>query len=206
MKQIYRSVLRCNGNTIAKTSGTKLTIFQMAVCLLIVVAFFSSCKKDGSQSVDEQQTESGISSAKVVNQYVGLSKQTMFELQMAKAATSKYQNIKQALNDGYEDIAVDVEHMGHHYMKKQLANDIIFDPQTPEILVYNKNERGQQELVAVEYAVPISLTNTVPEGFTGNNDVWDRNTTFGLWLLHAWVYAYNPLGVFNPTNPNVHLH
>jgi hypothetical protein len=27
-----------------------------------------------------------------------------------------------------------------------------------------------------------------------------------LWLLHSWVWAYNPQGIFNPTNPMVHLH
>ena len=38
------------------------------------------------------------------------------------------------------------------------------------------------------------------------NDVWDGNVGAGLWLLHAWVWCYNPAGVFNPTNPLVHLH
>lgn len=34
---------------------------------------------------------------------------------------------------------------------------------------------------------------------------WDGNTGFGLWLLHAWVWDYNPAGVFSPMNPTVHL-
>jgi len=72
--------------------------------------------------------------------------------------------------------------------------------------VYNKNEDGSFQLVAAEYAVPIDISpNKPPEGFTGTGDVWDRNTGFGLWLLHAWVWKNNPDGVFNPTNPLVHL-
>jgi hypothetical protein len=91
-------------------------------------------------------------------------------------------------------------------MKASLA-DTIFDYRKPEILVYNKNNEGKVELVAVEYAVPISLRpNSAPEGFTGSTDVWKRDTGFGLWLLHAWVWEYNPDGVFNPTNPSIHLH
>ena len=96
--------------------------------------------------------------------------------------------------------------MGHHYMKPALV-DATFEIRKPEILVYNKNHEGNFELVAVEYAVPIDQSPTVaPAGFTGSNDVWDRNTGFGLWLLHAWVWSYNPNGVFNPTNALVHLH
>jgi hypothetical protein len=91
-------------------------------------------------------------------------------------------------------------------MKASLA-DTVFDYRKPEILVYNKNEQGKTELVAVEYAVPLALRpDTAPAGFTGSADVWKRDTGFGLWLLHAWVWAFNPDGVFNPTNPTVHLH
>ena len=82
--------------------------------------------------------------------------------------------------------------------------DGIFDIREPEILVYNKNVGGAQELVAVEYAVP--LTFPKPEGFTGSADVWNGTSGFPLWLLHAWVWSYNPDGVFNWTNPTVHLH
>ena len=62
------------------------------------------------------------------------------------------------------------------------------------------------KLVAVEYAIPLDLSVNAPTGFTGNLDVWKRDTFFQLWLLHAWVWEYNPLGVFNPTNPLVHSH
>jgi hypothetical protein len=73
--------------------------------------------------------------------------------------------------------------------------------------VYNRKSNGHFELVAVEYAVPIELSpNHAPAGFTGSADVWDRNEGFGLWLLHAWVWHFNPDGVFNPTNPLVHTH
>jgi hypothetical protein len=70
--------------------------------------------------------------------------------------------------------------------------------------VYNKNDKGEQELVAVEYAVPLSYP--MPEGFTGSDDVWNGTSGFPLWLLHAWVWAYNPDGVFNWTNPSIELH
>ena len=95
--------------------------------------------------------------------------------------------------------------MGHHYLNPNLL-DATFDPKKPEILVYQKDENENFELVAVEYAIPLVLSTNAPAGFYGNLDVWDHNTNFQLWLLHAWVWAYNPSGVFNPTNPSVHTH
>ncbi len=130
----------------------------------------------------------------------------MWELQEVRDASEKYRDIKNAIKDGYADISVVVPNMGHHYMKSDIV-DAKFDMKKPEILVYNKNHNGKFDLVAVEYAIPIDLSpNKAPEGFSGTGDVWDRNTGFGLWLLHAWVWHYNPDGVFNPTNPLVHLH
>ena len=97
-----------------------------------------------------------------------------------------------------------MENMGYHYQKVSLV-DSVFDVKHPELLVYNKNLDGTFRLVAVEYAVPLDKSANAPTGFIGNKDVWDHNDGFGLWLLHAWVWDFNPDGVFNPTNPRVHV-
>ena len=125
------------------------------------------------------------------------------ELLAARQATERYRDINRAIADGYADINVIMPHMGFHYMKSALV-DAQFNPRRPEILVYNTLREGHPpRLVAVEYAVPLTLSQNAPEGFTGGYDVWQRNETFGLWLLHAWVWYPNPDGVFNPTNPIV---
>jgi hypothetical protein len=139
-------------------------------------------------------------------QYSKLNFITVLELLEARWASAKYRNIENAIHDGYHDINVVVENMGHHFMRDALV-DNKFDPRKPEILVYNKHENGHYELVAVEYAVPLDLSpNKAPKGFSGSADVWDHNDGFGLWLLHAWVWSKNPDGVFHPTNPTVHTH
>lgn len=162
----------------------------------LLAATMIGCKKN-----HDTQTQPDL-----IDKYTTLSAQTAQELKETRTATARYQTLQNAVDDGYTDINVVVEHMGFHYMKASLA-DTVFDYKKPEILVYNKNHEGKVELVAVEYAVPLSLRpNEAPAGFTGNADVWKRDTGFGLWLLHAWVWAYNPDGVFNPTNPDVHLH
>ena len=159
-------------------------ITLLSAAFLLIIAALSSCQKEALNSAATAENLSASSQANPLTRYEGLSAQTMWELQQARAASSKYQNIDNALADGYQDIEVDVENMGHHFMKMSSV-DGSFDYKQPEILVYNMDEKGNQELVAVEYAVP--LTYPRPEGFTGSNDVWDENHGFGLWLLHAWV-------------------
>ena len=178
------------------------------ITLLFATVLFASCSK--SSEINSHEMGGNIENQKMITDatFTGsnnshLSFKTIFELRQAKAATAKYQDIENAIADGYVDIAVDVENMGHHFMKLSLV-DGVFDHKRPEILVYNKDKNGKQRLVAVEYAIPLSEPK--PEGFTGDADVWDGNAGFSLWLLHAWVWEYNPAGVFNSTNSNVHLH
>lgn len=131
-----------------------------------------------------------------------LSPQTKRELAIARQATARYHNIANAIADGYIDIDVCYPHMGCHYLKPDIL-DANFDAAKPEILVYADFGNGQPRLVAVEYAVPTALSATPPEGFTGADDMWDRNETFGLWTLHAWIWYPNQDGLFTDFNPRV---
>ncbi|HEU5053240.1 MAG TPA: hypothetical protein VFT78_09015 [Hanamia sp.] len=178
--------------------------FVGSLLLFILIAY--ACNKDMTGTPANEfakvKTDNNGSPAFALNSYTGLSSTTLRELQQARVATAKYKHIENAIADGYQDIHVDVDNMGHHYMKVSLVNGT-FDISHPQILVYNKDARGVEQLVAVEYAVPLS--DPQPQGFTGDADVWDGNTGFGLWLLHAWVWDYNPNGVFSTLNPNVQL-
>lgn len=213
MKHLPGSALRCTGKGFPFTKTRPATINKAAfiASLFLITAFlFTSCQKEGLGVPNDEPTSSSQLAARaeenVISSYTGLSWQTAWELQQARAASSKYQHFENAIRDGYVDINVVQPEMGYHYLKADNL-DLNFDYRKPEILVYNKEEDGRMRLVAVEYAVPINLTpNTAPQGFTGSADVWNRHTGFGLWLLHAWVWAYNPVGVFNPTNPLIHLH
>ena len=206
MKNLISGALRATRNSFA----SKQTIMYALFTVLLSAFLMSGCKKaalDSTVPEAEQQSSKAVNpEGNVVLQYTGLSGSTIWQLQQARAASAKYLDFDNAIKDGYADINVVTQHMGYHYLKAAHL-DLEFDARKPEILVYNKQDDGRMQLLAVEYAVPISLTpNTAPEGFIGSADVWDRNTYFGLWLLHTWVWAYNPSGVFNPTNPLVHVH
>lgn len=169
------------------------------------IFLLSSCKKESVPVIesDPGSAQALVGGTEALNRYTGIAPETLWELQQAKAASAKYKHFENAIRDGYVDIGVHVENMGHHYMRVDLV-DGEFDYRNPEILVYNRDHTGTQQLVAVEFAVPLSAPR--PGGFSGSADVWDGNVGFDLWLLHAWVWAYNPSGVFNSTNPLVHLH
>ena len=169
------------------------------VPVLSVIFLFAGCNQLENAPV-EGSVNSGDDNSSLAKQY-NLPPAIMAELQIAKISSARYNNIENAIADGYVDINVVIPHMGHHYMNSAYL-DGNFEINKPEILVYSPNPAsGHMQLVAVEYAIP----NTFPEpvGFTGNYDVWLNNTAFGLWLCHAWVWEYNPDGVFTGPNPNV---
>ena len=127
----------------------------------------------------------------------------VLQLDEVRNATAKYLDVDAAVKAGYEDIGLFMPKMGWHYMNTKLV-DGRFDPTRPELLVYADDPcGGKRKLVAVEYAVPLSLSKKAPLGFIGRADEWDANQTFQLWTLHAWLYEYNTDGVFAPFNPRV---
>jgi hypothetical protein len=124
------------------------------------------------------------------------------ELASARGATARYQDLQKALRDGYVDIGVVLPNMGRHLLKESLV-DASFEAERPEVLVYMEDLGGRMKLVAVEYAVPLTLTDTPPDGFPGGADQWFADQRFQLWTLHAWLFRENPDGIFNPTNRRV---
>lgn len=128
------------------------------------------------------------------------------EVQQLIAAVERFKNIEVARAEGYDvDVTGYRTGMGHHFLKATLL-DGTFEVTKPEVLLYAPDENGKMQFVAVEYATPIEdLDNPppAPEGFTGPEDVWEINTEFSLWTLHAWVVMDNPDGFFAPMNPKL---
>ncbi len=209
MKHLFNAAIDCKKKTIAMHFLNRFRWNVTSPFYLMILSgtfLLTGCNK---YDINEPKIEPPSLGNKEMNadmESIANSSQTSWELQQARAATAKYKHISKAFADGYADINFVMPNMGYHYMKSMFV-DSVFEIRKPELLVYNKDEDGNFELVSVEYAVPINPLKpyTPPAGFTGKADVWDRNTDFGLWTLHAWVWKYNPDGVFNPTNPLVHV-
>ncbi len=127
----------------------------------------------------------------------------LVQLEEVRQASARYLDVDRAVADGYVDVGAFVPGMGWHYVNANRM-DQRFDPKRPEILVYADDPcGGKRRLVAVEYAIPLPLSKKAPSGFIGKADGWHKDEALGLWTLHAWVWEYNPDGVFAPYNPRV---
>lgn len=138
------------------------------------------------------------------------SEQLQKELAQLRRATSRYQDVKKALQDGYVGPGPFVPFMGLHYLQPNLLGDGAIDIYRPEALVYDSNDPQQKthNLGAVEYIIvdPEGLIppSELPILFTGQGaGDWHYVDEVGVWTLHVWIWLDNPAGLFNPTNPRV---
>lgn len=158
---------------------------------------------------------------------------TASQLEAARRATAKYQDVRVAEADGYRAMGPDVAGMGIHYVGSHSSG---FDVERPEILLYEKNADvpGGLSLVGVSYLLRAETdTDGQPKNppFPKSLASWHRHTNLCVfpdrsvkgdlnetdcvakggrfnaltqWMLHAWIWKDSPTGVFSPTNPTVH--
>ena len=158
-------------------------------------------------------------------------KNTAAELERARQATAKYQDVHAAEADGYQMVGGDMPGMGIHYVLTMEPNR--FDIEKPPILLYVKSSapQGGYSLAGIGYFW------NAPEGADGQPlnppfpkslALWHRHENIcvlphlenphGLsesqcreqgghfiaktqWLVHAWIWKDNPTGIFSPENP-----
>lgn len=93
--------------------------------------------------------------------------------------------------------------MGYHYGNGGYIEDGILRVDQPELLLYEPTKNGGRRLVGVEYVILYRdwPRAAAPPVLFGQQFV--QVDAFGLWGLHAWVWAENPRGMFAPWNPRV---
>ena len=152
------------------------------------------------------------------------------QLDTVRAATEKFRDVDVALKAGYRQATEEVPNMGAHFVHAMWSLDGKFDPARPEILLYVRDDDGEWELVGTSFVQALHLAGfDHPEAFAGPLDNWhvhyelctgptfnSRSATqaecrrdggtwlpaYG-WMIHAWVWVDNPLGVFTMWNPSI---
>ena len=112
-----------------------------------------------------------------------------------RRATARYHNVDRAIASGRTDLHLCVDHMGQHYADPNTFGDGILDPQDPEAMVYADDGKGHLRLVAVEWV------STTPGSVMGHD--LHFNDAVGVWVLHAWIWARNPSGIWADMNPRI---
>ena len=135
-------------------------------------------------------------------------------LATVRGATARYHDVDAALADGYvlgsPCEAMPGQGIGVHYRKGSLIDGVV-DPAQPELLVYEPQQNGRLQLVAVAFVVRASAwdpTHNSPP-MLGDQVFEDKRVPdwssppFPTYELHVWVWKHNPSGMYNTTNPLV---
>jgi hypothetical protein len=160
-------------------------------------------------------------------------KHTADQLEAARHATEKYQDVRAAEAAGYRAIGPDAPGMGLHYVRQ--SDHQRFSITEPPILLYEPDPAapGGLTLVGVSYLL---VAPSDPDGQPANppfpkalaswhkhNNVCvlpDNSASVDLtasqctsrggrftaetsWMVHVWIWKDSPTGVFSPTNPLV---
>jgi hypothetical protein len=145
------------------------------------------------------------------------------ELAQVRRVTARFHRVEAAIEAGYELGWVNgsgvriltgcVSHptagaMGYHYFNAELMADNAVDALEPEALVYAPAADGGLKLVAVEWVVRGPDSN--PPGVSEPPSVLGMEMHIlvpppgpAFYLMHAWVWAHNPAGMFADWNPEV---
>lgn len=160
--------------------------------------------------------------------------QLQAQLQSAGTVIPAMATAADAVAAGYFQVTPYVPGIGAHYLNVRLMTGDGFDPDKPEMLLYNGNE-PTSELIGLSYA---TLGDEAPEGFVGPNDQWhvhpslcivgvlvvgpdstpdDLCASIGgekgmpfdkpMWMGHLWQVPgwESPWGLFSGENPVVNL-
>lgn len=135
----------------------------------------------------------------------------------ARIGTERFHDRDSAILEGYRRIGGDFPAMGEHWINIGLVFDNELDPRRPEVLSYAVID-DEPVLLGVAYALPLLKGEAPPEVPVGRDAWHDHSKTIGaetflpghetaetsgsarIAMLHAWIWAPNPVGMFVPDN------
>lgn len=175
-------------------------------CLGIAAALVGACEPDRPLPLEPDPSF-----------HAGPGRSLSRDLAAIRHATAPYQRVEVAEQDGYFEAspcvsAPDLGGMGFHYLNPAYLGDGAFDPQAPEVLLYEPRPDDQLRLVGVEFLIISDVwdaTNEEPPAFHGHAfddhraEELRHGLPFGHYELHVWTSRFNPAGLFAPFNPLV---
>jgi len=117
------------------------------------------------------------------------------DLSALKNATARFHDVDKAVATGRVDLGLCVDQMGQHYANPQTFDHTV-DPLDPEAMVYADDGKGHLKLVAVEWVA------TDPNQAVMGHEL-HFNPAVGVYVLHAWIWAPNPVDTWADMNPRI---
>ncbi|AZH24705.1 hypothetical protein [Haloplanus aerogenes] len=125
----------------------------------------------------------------------------------AKLQLEGYRNHEKAIDDGYRNTGTCIEGLGTPFVRDDITQ-VSYD--VPDVLLYERTDTDQYELMGAEWFVPASEVEEPPVLFAGDDRHMFRGpmedhysgqpTHYG---LHVWLFTENPSGRFSDSNPNL---
>ncbi|MGH7460389.1 MAG: hypothetical protein ACREMA_05090 [Longimicrobiales bacterium] len=188
-------------------SKTLSQFLKQPLVIFAAVALLAACDEGGTVAPEPEPTITQPDIAAQAARIPAL--EAIKSIATLMAATARYHDLNAAIADGFVLLHPCEERPGEGpvgivYVNMDRLLDGRIDPRTPDALIYEPAKRSntRPQLVGVEFAVPYSLwTEPEPPTFLGAN--FQREDEFGVWALHAWVWRFNPEGLFAEANPRV---
>lgn len=133
----------------------------------------------------------------------------------ARKATERFKDIEVAVAESYVRVGPDFPAMGEHWVNGELIMKAELDPERPAILTYITVD-GRRTLTGAVYALALRAGEQPPAAFAGQwhdhvGTVDEESLLFGhdrvsgdddlrLVVMHAWLWAKNPDGMFVTDN------
>jgi hypothetical protein len=141
----------------------------------------------------------------------------LLDLRATRLVSERFRDINQAYAEGYVNFYKCTEQpgvgtMGQHLVNLNYVGDPAINPLRPEALVYEPTRWGGWQLVAVEYVVMKADwqaafgTSRTPTVLGQDMLFRAAGNRYGLpdfYERHAWLFKFNPDGIFSDWNPNV---
>lgn len=136
-------------------------------------------------------------------------------VERARRATERFKDIEVAIAESYIRVGPDFPAMGEHWVSGELIMKAELDPTRPAILTYIPVD-GRRILTGAVYALALRAGEQPPATFAGQwhdhvGTVDEESLLFGhdrmsgdddlrLVVMHAWLWADNPAGMFATDN------
>jgi hypothetical protein len=118
-----------------------------------------------------------------------------------------YRNHEKAIDDGYRNTGTCIKGLGILFVRDDVPQ-VSYD--SPNVLLYERTDADQYELMGAEWFVPASDVEEPPALFAGDDRRTFRGPMEGHYSgqprhygLHVWLFTENPNGQFSDSNPNL---
>ena len=194
----------------------KLMKFSLTIILLLTLSCSSdddadttisepsTFEEEVTEGSGDMETDSVATATSTNSLIISLEEEVAVSLQSTEVLNS----VEDVENNGWNTLYKDPEtgeeyrnRIGYLYLNLNRI-DTEFVLSEPEGILVAINPAGNSRIMGVAFIIE-GEANDPPEGFTGDEDVWEWVNEEQVWVLHVWIRGSNPRGIFSFYHPGI---